>query len=255
MVNPAIKAPQHRSLRSLRLPPQRLAGGIALAVALTQLLLWARPWIAATWSAELAWWLHALELPGRLTAAAPTASGLLSLDMPRFDVVPSAQPGLAAVMHGLAVAALWWVAGWLPDAARPGAYLLRFICLVHGASVLYFSAWPGSFPHSLASHTDNGLRQMWALMLLTPWIHLCTYYLFPFAWWQRAALSTCTALFLFVLAPLQYALHTALLHHLGLIVMPLLYMLFGVMVPITCFVALYGWAMAWPTPAGAEQAR
>ena len=59
----------HRSLDSLRLPPQRLLGGAALALTLTLLLLWARPWIAAAWSGELGWWLQALEIPARFEFA------------------------------------------------------------------------------------------------------------------------------------------------------------------------------------------
>ena len=108
--------------------------------------------------------------------------------------------------------------------------------------------------HSLVGHTDDGLRQIWTLMLLTPWMHLATYYLFPFALWQHAALSAATLLWLALLAPVQYALHAALLQRFGPVVMPLLQLLFGVMVPILGFVALYGWAMSWPQ-GGAAGAR
>ena len=149
-------------------------------------------------------------------------------------------------------AAVWWVAGWLPDFAKPGAYLLRFAVLLHAAAVIYFLCWPASFQHSLMGHVAGGLRQSWALMLVTPWLHYFTFYLLPFAAWQDAALTALTLLYLSILAPLQYATHAALLHLSGPVLMPLLYMLFGVMVPILGIVALYGWGMSWRDPAPAR---
>jgi hypothetical protein len=90
-------------------------------------------------------------------------------------------------------------------------------------------------------------------MVLTPWLHLCTFYLFPFALWQRFALTALTLAFLFLLAPLQYATHAALVYQLGLMVLPLLHLLFGVMVPILGFVALYGWGMSWHNPESSQK--
>ena len=40
------------------------------------------------------------------------------------------------------------------------------------------------------------------------------------------------------------ALHALVLHHAGLLAMPLLHLLFGVMVAIIGFVAIYGWAIS-----------
>ena len=90
---------------------------------------------------------------------------------------------------------------------------------------------------------------MWALMLLTPWLHLLIYYLMPFPLWCRIVLTAATLIYLLVLTPLLYAGHAALIHHAGLILMPLLELLFGVMVSIIGMVALYSWAMGWsPLP-------
>ena len=239
---------QHRALHSLRWPKERLATGFALALALTLALLAAREALAAAWAAALVGWLHALDLPGSFDTALHGGDGLVALGVPTLDVPLAAQGELTPALHGAVALAVWWLAGQLPDAARPATYLLRFAMLIHGTSIAFFWLWPASFPHSLSSHVASGLRQIWALMLLTPWLHFCTYYPFPFAAWQRAALSAVTLAWLAVLAPLQYALHIALLHHLGPIAMPLLHLLFGVMVSIIGFVALYGWAMSWRVP-------
>ena len=240
----------HRAIRSLNLPWQRLIGGALLALAFTGLLAAVQPWVATLWGAEMVGWMKALALPGQFAMAVPGDGNLFILPVPLIDLPAHnlARAGVAA--HGLAVVAVWVLAGWLPDAAKPGAFVLRFAALLHGSAVLYFLFWPASFPHALSAHVSGGLRQSWALMLITPWLHLCTYYLFPFPAWQRVALTAVTLLFITVLAPLQYASHVALLHLAGPILMPLLYLLFGLMVPVLGLVALYGWAMSWcaPTP-------
>ena len=235
----------HRAIGQVHSPAQRMTLGAAIAVLFTALLLLMHADIATAWGNVLSATLRALDLAGLTIWPAQRADGWFSLAVPLVELPAQPQsPGLLMV-HACVVALLWWVAGLLPDAGKPGAYLLRFAMLIHGMSVLYFWFWPGSFLHSVPEHTANGLRQTWSLLLLTPWLHLGTYYLFPFPLRQGVALTAITLVYLIVLAPLQYALHAALLHHLGLVVMPLLYLLFGAMLDILGFVALYGWAMSW----------
>ena len=227
--------------------------GVLVAACFTQVLAWAQPWIAMWWSDQLVSWMQALEVPGHVVHVTSLAEDITSMPSTRVDVPARDMQALDLAMHAVAAAALWFVAGWLPDAARPAALLLRFGVLVHAASIVYFSTWPASFPYSSMSHAANGLRQVWALMLVTPWLHLCIHYIFPFALWCRLCVTGLTLPYLFVLAPLLYATHLALLHALGLLVMPALYMLFGVMVPLVGLVAIYGWAMTWPRTARRAQ--
>ena len=236
---------QHRSIWSLRLPRHRLAVGLAIALSFTALLLVARPWIGQAWAETLVWWMHALALPGTFQLPDPKDVSVLSVSVPSIDLRLGYTGLHSTEVHALACVAVWILAGWLPDHARPAVYLLRFAVLIHAFSLVYFLAWPARFPHALSSHVAGGLRQTWALMLITPWLHLFTYYVFPFAAWKRVALTLVTLLFLFVLAPLQYASHAAVLSLTGVMAMPLLYLLFGVMLPILGLVALYGWAMSW----------
>jgi hypothetical protein len=238
----------HRAIHRLRSPWRALASGGGLALLFSAGLLALQPTIADAWAATLTWWLEAMALPGLGVAAVAGTGTWLAPAVPAVEVPSLPLHGWLPLLHAAVIAACWWAAGRLPDAARPGAYLLRFAVLIHAIAVMYFWLWPASFPYSAADHTENGLRQNWALMLLTPWIHLGTYYLFPFPRWQSLALTALTLLYLAALAPLQYALHAVLMYHLGLVAMPLLYLLFGVTLSILGFVALYGWAMSWQAP-------
>lgn len=246
-----LTAPQHRAISSLRLPLLRVGAGTLIASAFTLALALAMPWVAEFWSHQLMWWMRALELPGDFERARVGQPGLFALPAPFVDarLAPLSMSVLAG--NGLICVALWWLAGALPDHAKPGAYLLRFAVLLHVTSVAYLMAWPASFPHTVVGHVSGGLRQTWALMLVTPWLHLLTFYLFPFPAWQGPWLTTLTLLYLLLLAPLQYAAHVALLVSAGTVLMPLLYLLFGVMVPILGMVALYGWGMSWRHAAAA----
>ncbi|MDZ7855713.1 hypothetical protein [Sphaerotilus sp.] len=235
----------HRSIWGLHLPPHRLAGSVLLALVLTALLVLLRPTIAALWSTELLWWVTRMELSGRFTAITEHSHLPFQIATPTLMLFVNAPLPTTLMFNAIGVVAAWWLAGLLPDVARPGCYLLRFAAVIHGAAVLFFWIWPASFPHSVNEHIGNGLQQCWALMLLAPWIHLCTYYLFAVTWLQRLALTLLTWAYLFVLAPLLFALHALVLHAWGPLAMPLLHLLFGVMVTIIGFVALYGWAMGW----------
>jgi len=239
----------HRSIFSLQLPLHRLGMGLLIALGCTALLVLAQPLVERAWAGQMVWWMHALGLQGQFQPVMQGDADVFSLAVPLIDVQLPDIGASRLMLHALAIAALWIVAGWLPDAAKPAAYLVRFAVIIHATAIAYFLLWPGSFPHSGMGHAAGGLRQGWALMLLTPWLHLFTYYLFPFEVWQRVAVTAATVLFLFVLTPLQYASHAALLSVLGLVAMPLLHLLFGVMVPILGLVALYGWAMSWYDPA------
>ena len=248
----------HRSIWSLHLPLQRLATGGLIALGFTGLLAWAQPLVASFWGWQVLAWLQALQLAGPPAAPDFEGHGLFTLPVPQLEILlPDIGPEQLAA-HALACMAVWVAAGWLPDSGKPGCYVLRFGVLIHAAAVGYFALWPGSFSHSLASHVGGGLRQSWMLMLLTPWLHLATYYLFPFALWQRLALTALTLAWLVLVAPLQYSAHAALLVLVGPVLMPLLHLLFGVMVPILGLVSWYGWGMSWHDPGpqrGAADAR
>lgn len=239
---------QHRSIRSLRLPPRRVAEGMAIALGFSLLLMLLQPVIAQAWGQAMLWWMQALDIPAQFAPPRLEALQLFAMPVAVVDVRLAGNSPLALALHAVVAALLWQAAAWLPDHARPGAYLLRFAVLIHASAVLFFAFWPGSFPHSAANHVGGGLRQVWALMLVTPWLHLATFHLFPFRTRQRLAVTALSLAYLVLLGPLLYASHAALLSLLGMVAMPLLHLLFGVMVPILGLVALYGWAMSWHNP-------
>ena len=235
------------SRRGLRLPRERLAQALLLALALTGLLLLLRPFIATLWADELVWWITRMELSGQASAHLDPAELPFLIATPQVQLFIDAPSTAALMYNAIAVVALWWLAGLLPDAARPAGLLLRAGCVIHGAAVLFFWRWPASFPHAVGEHIGHGLQQCWLLMLLAPWLHLAIHWLHDVGWHHRLTLTLLTWLYLFLLAPLLYATHALVLHAGGLLAMPLLHLMFGVVVAVIGIVALYGWAMSWST--------
>lgn len=236
---------QHRAMWRQTLPRRRLLEGVALALACSGALMLLREVVGLAWGMSLVWWMHALALPGQFALGDVAHAGSFGVAVPYIALDLAAPDPWTPIGHGAFLVLLWWWSGWLPDAAKPIAFFVRLCVLVHAASVLFFMFWSASFVHSESSHVVSGLRQAWYLMLFTPWLHLMTYYLFPFGLRQRLGLTLVTLLFLFVLTPLQYALHLALVQQAGMIVLPLMNLVFGVMLPIIGIVALYGWGMGW----------
>lgn len=243
--------PSRRACRPLRLPRERLVRSVLLAVAGTVALLLARPLVAMLWSDELVWWVTKMELSGQV-APAPAAEPLpWRIAVPLVRLFAGAPSAAALMYHAIGVVALWWAAGLLPGRARPLARLLRVAGVIHSTAVLFFWHWPASFAHASDAHIADGLQQCWVLMLLTPWLHLGTYYLLDVRWRHRVTLTLLTWAYLFLLAPLLYAAHALVLHGVGLLAMPLLYLMGGALVAVLGMVALHGWAASWglATPA------
>jgi hypothetical protein len=83
------------------------------------------------------------------------------------------------------------------------------------------------------------------LLLVAP--ALLALYLYPLDLPLGAKLAITSVMvgFVVVFAPLQSLSHAWLLHHGTLLYMPLLFMAFGLLLPIIAIVALYAWAMTW----------
>jgi hypothetical protein len=241
---------------SRRLPRAHLTGGVfkarltlglLMAAGFTGVLWWLQNTIARAWSAQLWWWLRALDLvvANPSAPAVPAANHLWALPVPALDLMPPDMGLPSLLVHALAALVVWVVAGWWPERARPLALWVRCAALLHGGAVIYFFFWPASFAHSVADHVFSLLRLGWWLLLLTPWLHVAIYHLFPFALWQRLGLTALSLLYLLLATPLQAASHAALLHLAGPVAMPLLHLMLGVVWPVMALVALYAWAMSW----------
>ncbi len=152
----------------------------------------------------------------------------------------------------------WWITGvltlivvgvtfFISREQLPWIYLLRFLAIIQTTSLVYFAFAAARFPHDLADYVV-GMMVFGAILIgLVPAIFGFTYYLFDFSIWQKLGLTAMTMAHLAIFIPLQYMLHTWVLH-VSILFMPVLYFAFGPFLDVLVFIAFYSWGMSWPSP-------
>jgi hypothetical protein len=248
----AARGPQHRALRRLASPAARVWTSLLLAGAFDAATWSLRSSIATGWTEVSAFWVRKLELVGAVTV--PRGSGRwLEAALPAIEVA-AREPDRAIWWSVLtATAALLLGTRLLPESLLPLRYLARLVCFLQGTALLFFLLAPDAFPLTLAEYTRSaGQSALW-LMLIVPWIHALTYGVFAFSLSRRLALTALTLGFLGVAAPLLLMAHVYLIAKLSLLVLPVLYFVFGMPMLILACIGLYGWAMSWERTETAPQ--
>jgi hypothetical protein len=81
--------------------------------------------------------------------------------------------------------------------------------------------------------------------VLSPFLVAFTFHIFDFLLWQKFAMGALLLGHLAVLLPLQAAVHTWVIYRASLLAMPMMFLIFGVLLDVFVYVALYGWGMSW----------
>jgi hypothetical protein len=151
---------------------------------------------------------------------------------------------------------VWWVAlvvtavvlvvsFLLPHAFLPLAYALRLMVMVQATALVFFRVAPSRFPYDLPSYTSSMLATGMAILLVLPVLLALTFYVIDVGLLRKIILTVVMVGHLLVFIPLQYAVHAWLVLHGTLLVLPVLFMLFGLLPEVTILIALYGWGMSF----------
>jgi hypothetical protein len=134
----------------------------------------------------------------------------------------------------------------LPERLLPLRYYLRFAVLIQLTAFATFALWPASFPYDLPRYVLSLFHIGSAFLVLLPLLLGFTYFPFDVSWWRKLLLTALCVGHIAVLIPLQVLVHVFLIHHLSLLAMPAMFLLWGILPLLFAFIALYGWAMSWP---------
>jgi hypothetical protein len=226
--------------------PWLVAQVLLIPAAITVGAAQAMPALTVLWTVALTR-LHALlGLPGAVVTELRTPGGVLHVSVPYFTSV-ARPPGAAEswIVGGICVTALA-VSFMLPRRFMPLVYFLRFATLVQLTAFAYFAFAPGPFPYDLPRYVRSSVELGCLELLVLPGVLGLTLFPFGISVWRKAGVTLLVLAHLAVLIPLQVSLHAFLIYHLSLLVMPPLFFLWGVLVHVFIFVAMYGWAMSWP---------
>lgn len=185
-----------------------------------------------------------LGLPGVVTTRV-VELGPISVAIP-FYSAQAAWPAPMDLRSGWILVAGLAIAGvLLRGRFTPFAYLLRALAVVQLTAQVWFSFAEPPFSYSLPQYMSGLLVCGVVILLLAPVLVSFTYFIFDFPLWQKLLLATMLLAHLAVFLPLQAVVHAYVIHRGSLLAMPILFLVFGVLLDVFVYVALYGWGMSW----------
>lgn len=235
----------HRSMVGLRWSAWRFLTSLLLALGGLAGVLAALPRLGLAWQ-EL--FLRArdflgLGVPiGDQTLALP---GGLSFTLPVVATLTPLPDGRVIGIAALASGAVFLLSFLLPQRFIPLRYFLRLLVLVQGSAILFFALARDPFPYRLEDHVFLLLSAGLVVMGLAPLLLGLTLHVFDLALWRKLLLSVLLLAHLAVFVPLNALVHVWLVMHGTAILMPVLFLVFGLLLDVFVFVTFYGWALSW----------
>lgn len=235
----------HRAIATLALSRQDVVLAAVLLVVATLVYLVLLPALGRIWTHAFEWLAGPLAL-GAVGQRTTVIASILAFDVPYFAAAAAAPSRVQ-----------WWIAFLVTVVALlctlvmrrqllPLAYAVRFAAAIQCTALAFFAAAPARFPYDLAAYV-SGMMLVGAILIgLVPLVLALTFYVIDVEWSRKVALTVVVMGHLAVLVPLQYALQSVVIVHASLIVLPLCFVMFGLLPEIMVVVALYGWGMSWP---------
>ena len=242
----AIK--MHRAMRTMELQRGDILSAFLLPVIFDAMLALFTPTLIEFWHNVVAWWVSWLGYDVAV-GARMTDLGPVDIWFPNIEFAVSAPTPLIWWVTLIITVVTWLVTLVIPrDRYLPLIYLLRALVLLQWSALAFFGFFPASIPTEMHSYMSSGLASAYILIMLVPWIHGLTFYVFDFGIARKVLLTVITLAYLMIFAPLQYTLHAVILNSLSVLFLPMLYILMGTFLNIYLFISFYGWGMSWLPP-------
>jgi hypothetical protein len=185
-----------------------------------------------------------LGLPG-VVATRVFEVGPLGVAIPYFSA-NTVWPARQDLETGwLMTGAIFAVSFLLRGRLLPLAYFLRALSVIQLSAQLWFSFMSPPFTYDLPSYMNGLLVCGVVILVLSPFLVAFTFHIFDFLLWQKFAMGALLLAHLSVMLPMQAAVHIWIIHRASLLAMPMLFFVFGVLLDVFVYVALYGWGMSW----------
>jgi hypothetical protein len=235
----------HRSMVGLPWTVWRLATTLGLALGGFALVLAALPRLGAFWQLLFERVRDVTGLDAPLGDQQFSLPGNIHFTLP-FIAAITPQPDLRALWIAGGVSAVAVLASFLlPERFTPLRYFLRLLALLQGSAILFFAVSPEPFPYRLVDHVFVLESAGLVVMGLVPLVLGFTLHVFDLALWKKLLLTVAILAHLAVFVPLQVLVHIWLVVHGTAVVMPVLFLVFGLLLDIVVFVSFYGWALSW----------
>lgn len=235
----------HRSMIGLRASPALLLDLLVLPLIMLVSVFVVLDPLMAAWR----WFMEAVRAPLDLgVSVGTTVVSLLpsvSVAVPVYDVA-AGWPTQSQLIGGWVLTiVLALVGALLRGGYMPLGYLLRALAMLQLSAQIWFTLAGPPFPYELAVYGTGLLVTGVVILLLAPFLVGATFFVFDFPLHKKFALALLLLGHLAVLFPLQATVHVWLIKNASMLAMPMMFLVFGVLLDVFVYVALYGWAMSW----------
>lgn len=238
-----IKVRPHRSITPLKVTPYLVAQAVFLPLMFCALLLWGKPWLLDFWRDCVLFWSGGFGLPFTRAIERDETGAYASVLSNGFVNAPYPSD-LVLLVTGLVSVALLAFSTSIKGAALPLKYPIRIVGVVQLIAVVYFWLTPGSFPYSVARHSEELMTIGFVVMLASPVMLSVGYYILNLSLWLKLLHTILILAFFAIMIPHQVVVQALIVQHLSVLFMPLLYLCFGAVFDALAFVALYSWAVS-----------
>ncbi|MFN2324289.1 MAG: hypothetical protein ABR551_00225 [Gemmatimonadales bacterium] len=239
--------PRHRAMVGVAIPRRRMLTATTVALAIATAMFFALSPLAELWARLFEALVGPVGIAGGIGERHTTFFGVHSLPTPHFGAVAGDPSVTTWRVVAVITAVLVLLSLVLPQRFTPLRYFLRFLALLQTVSLAYFALAPaGSFPYTLASYTGGLLAAAQVVLVLLPLLLGFTYYVFDISWGRKLLLTALLLGHLALFIPLQVTIHAWLIVQGSLLVLPPLFLVFGLLLHVMIFVSFYGWGMSWP---------
>ena len=237
----------HRGLVRLDAGPY-IVQALLLPAMFIALLLRFEPQLVETWRVLVMTGAQLMDLPLRASTR-PAGLGELRVVWMHLETASVLPDNGAIAISALLTLAVFAATLVMPARMVPVKYLLRIACVVQAVSTAFF-AFGGELGYDIADHVLALSSAGFVLLAGIPMMLAMGYYVLRMPLVLKIGHTTLILGYFVLLVPVELLAHVVLLHHLGVIAMPLLYFCFGALLNFVLFVGLYSW-LASRLPAGA----
>lgn len=239
--------PQHRAFRRLKLSWRLGVSVLVLMPLWIAAYVLAYPVLVDWWYQSTQFWVEQLGLPATVVRV-PLDAIFVTFDRIGIDLVPQAITLRVWLVHaGVTLFAFLWTFR-MSERSLPLSYLIRIICTLHAVSLTFFLFFESAFPYVVLDHTRDFFGFTLFFHLIVPLILTASYYVLEGSWRLQTAATAVIISYYLIAVPFQLVAHAALIWLLSPLAMPVLYLLFGPMMNVLTFVALYAWVVTWGDP-------
>ena len=245
--------PMHHAFKTIKLSRVSRMNAIGLPgvfLVITWLFL---PSILDFWGEIFAFWMQHIY-SGSVGYEPQTILGRdILLPYPMLEALPPTD--YAVWMNLIGCFVVFLISLLMPKGMVPLTYLARTLLIIQASASVDRLLSPKFFPYTLKIYMLDSLDLCVYMLMVLPLLLGMVYYIFDFSLGRKCLLTIMMFGYYMLFIPCQYMLHAYFIHEYSLLMLPLAYVFFGVLMDVLAFISIYSLGMSWASHIEAEQGR